>query len=60
MKKRKKDKKNKKFTIYNFFGIILILSSIALLGIVLYVNILPFKYLAILFGILSFINIVFY
>ena len=59
MKKRQKDKKNKKFTIYKFFGIMLILSSIALLGIVLYINILPIKYLAILLGVLLFINIIF-
>ena len=59
MKKRKKDKKNKKFTIYKFFGIILILSSIALLGIVLYINILPLKYLVVLLGVLLFINIIF-
>ena len=58
MKKRKKDKKSKKFTIYKFFGIILILSSIALLGIVLYINILPLKYLVVLLGVLLFINII--
>lgn len=56
MKKRKKDKK---MSVYKFFGIILIISSVILLGMVLYINILPFKYLAILTGVILLINLIF-
>ena len=58
-KKNKEKKKNKKLDIYKFIGIILMLSSIALLGIVLYVNILPIKYLSILLGVLLLVNLIF-
>ena len=58
-KKNKEKKKNKKLDFYKFIGIILLLSSLALLGMILYVNILPMKYLAIIIGALLLINIIF-
>ena len=59
MKKKEKQKtKNKKFTIYKLFGTLLLISSIILLGMILYINILPLKYLAILIGALVFINLI--
>ena len=59
MKKRKKEKnKAKKITIYKITGILLIISSLLLLGVILYINILPIKYLLIVIGILLVINIV--
>lgn len=59
MKRRKKEKnKAKKITIYKITGILLIISSLLLLGVTLYINILPIKYLLIAIGILFVINIV--
>ena len=59
MKRRKKEKnKAKKITIYKITGILLIISSLLLLGVILYINILPIKYLLIVIGILLVINIV--
>ena len=57
MKKKNKDKK-KKLTGYKIVGILLIISSLILLGVVLYINILPMKYLAIVVGILFVINLI--
>jgi len=58
-RKKEKNKKNKKMDLYRFIGIILILSSLLLLGVVVYINILPIKYLAILVGVLLFLNLIF-
>ena len=58
-KKNKENKKNRKLNFYKIIGIILMLSSIVLLAMVLYVNILPMKYLSILLGGLVLINIIF-
>ena len=57
MKKRKKDKK-KKITGYKIVGFLLIISSLILLGVILYINILPLKYLAIVAGTLFLINLI--
>ena len=57
MKKKNKDKK-KKLTGYKIVGVLLIISSLMLLGVVLYINILPMKYLAIVVGILFVINLI--
>lgn len=57
MKKKNKDKK-KKLTGYKIVGILLIISSLILLGVVLYINILPMKYLAIVVGVLFVINLI--
>ena len=57
MKKKNKDKK-KKLTGYKIVGALLIISSLMLLGVVLYINILPMKYLAIVVGILFVINLI--
>lgn len=57
MKKRKKDKK-KKITGYKIVGFLLIISSLILLGVILYINILPLKYLAIVTGTLFLINLI--
>ena len=43
--KKKEKKQNKKFTIYKLFGTLLLISSLILLGMVLYINVLPIKYL---------------
>lgn len=55
MSKRKKEKKGR---IYRFIGTIFIIASIMLFGIVLYVDILPLKYLAIVGGVLLFLNLI--
>ena len=57
MKKKNKDKK-KKLTGYKIVGALLIISSLMLLGVVLYINILPMKYLTIVVGILFVINLI--
>ena len=57
MKKKNKDKK-KKLTGYKIVGVLLIISSLMLLGVVLYINILPMKYLTIVVGILFVINLI--
>ena len=57
MKKKNKDKK-KKLTGYKIVGVLLIMSSLMLLGVVLYINILPMKYLAIVVGVLFVINLI--
>lgn len=57
MKKRKKEKK-KKITGYKIVGFLLIISSLILLGVILYINILPLKYLAIVAGTLFLINLI--
>lgn len=57
MKKRKKDKK-KKITGYKIVGVLLIISSLILLGVILYINILPLKYLAMVVGTLFLINLI--
>lgn len=58
-KKKEKGKKKRWLDIYRFFGIILIISSIVFFGVILYINILPMKYLAILCSGLVFVNIIF-
>lgn len=55
----KKKKKDKKINIYKIIGIILMLSSITLLGVTIYIDILPLKYLSVLIGILLLLNIIF-
>ncbi|MGM9878896.1 MAG: LCP family protein [Bacilli bacterium] len=57
MKKRKKEKK-KKLNAYKIVGVLLIISSLILLGVVLYINILPIKYLAVVAGVLFLINLI--
>lgn len=57
MKKRKKEKK-KKLNAYKIVGVLLIISSLILLGVVLYINILPIKYLAGVAGVLFLINLI--
>lgn len=57
MKKKNKDKK-KKLNGYKIVGILLIISSLILLGVILYIDILPIKYLAIVAGVLFLINLV--
>lgn len=56
MKKNKE--KGKKNIGYKLVYILLFLSSLGLLGVVLYINILPMKYLAVLALILVFVNII--
>lgn len=61
MKKNKKTKdKKRKLDIYKIISIILILSSIVLLGTVIYINVLPLKYLALFLGILLLLNLIIY
>lgn len=57
MKKKNKDKK-KKLNGYKIVGILLIISSLILMGVILYIDILPIKYLAIIAGVLFLINLV--
>lgn len=56
MKKNKE--KGKKNIGYKLVYILLFLASLGLLGVVLYINILPMKYLAILASILVFLNLI--
>lgn len=55
---RKNKDKKKKIDGYKIVGILLLVSSLILLGIVLYINILPMKYLLALGGVLLFVNLV--
>ncbi len=55
---RKNKDKKKKIDGYKIVGILLLISSLILLGIVLYINILPMKYLLALGGVLLFVNLV--
>ena len=54
----RKNKDKKKINGYKIVGILLLISSLILFGIVLYINILPMKYLLALGGILLFVNLV--
>lgn len=54
---RKKKDKKKRINGYKIMGFLLLLSSLILLGVVLYIDILPLKYLAILCGVMLFINL---
>lgn len=54
----RKNKDKKKINGYKIVGILLLISSLILFGIVLYINILPMKYLLVLGGILLFVNLV--
>ena len=54
---KKKDKK-KKITVYKIVGILFLICSLILLGVVLLSNILPLKYLLILAGSLLLVNII--
>ena len=54
--KRKSGKKGN--FVYRFIGIVLLLSSLLLVGVILYVNVLPMKYLAYLGGGLLLLNII--
>ena len=54
----RKNNDKKKINGYKIVGILLLISSFILFGIVLYINILPMKYLLALGGILLFVNLV--
>lgn len=62
MKKNKKEKSKKtkdqkrKFNIYILFEIILIIASIMLFGTIIYINVLPIKYLSLLLGLILILN----
>ena len=56
MKKRKDKKKGN--GLYRLFGFLLLVSSLVLLGVVLYVDILPMKYLLALGGVLLLVNFI--
>ncbi len=56
--KKNKDKKKKKLNGYKIIGILLMLSSLIFLAVILYINILPIKYLSIVIGILVLINVI--
>lgn len=56
MKKRKDKKKGN--GLYRLFGILLLISSLVLLGVVLYIDILPMKYLLALGGALLLVNFI--
>lgn len=56
MKKRKDKKKGN--GLYRLFGILLLISSLVLLGVVLYIDILPMKYLLALGGTLLLVNFI--
>ncbi len=57
MSKKKKDKKERNL-LYKFVGTLFIISSIILLAVVLYIDILPLKYLAIFLGVLAFLHLI--
>ena len=56
MKKRKDKKKGN--GLYRLFGFLLLISSLVLLGVVLYIDILPMKYLLALGGVLLLVNFI--
>ncbi len=56
MKKRKDKKKGN--GLYRLFGFLLLVSSLVLLGVVLYIDILPMKYLLALGGVLLLVNFI--
>jgi len=56
MKKRKDKKKGN--GLYRLFGFLLLISSLVLLGVVLYIDILPMKYLLALEGVLLLVNFI--
>ena len=56
MKKRKDKKKGN--GLYRLFGFLLLVSSLVLLGVVLYIDILPMKYLLVLGGVLLLVNFI--
>lgn len=56
MKKRKDKKKGN--GLYMLFGFLLLVSSLVLLGVVLYIDILPMKYLLVLGGVLLLVNFI--
>ena len=58
MARKKKDKTKKGNKIYKFWGILLILSSIVLLGLIIYIDILPLKYLGYVAGGLFLLNLI--
>lgn len=57
MRKKNKDK-NKKLNGYKIVGMLLIISSLILLGVILYIDILPMKYLLAVMGVLFLINLI--
>ena len=57
MKKRKKNKKSK-INGYKIVGVLFMICSIILLGVIVLANVLPIKYLSILIGVLFLLNII--
>lgn len=55
---RKNKEKEKTNILYKIVGILLLISSIILVGIVIYIDVLPLKYLGILGGIVLLINLI--
>lgn len=55
-KSRKRRKKQKRHTVGKFLAIIQIILSVVFLGVLLMLNILPIKYLALVFGLLMFLD----
>lgn len=57
MSKKRKEKKGRNL-LYKFIGILFVIASVMLLAIVLYIDILPLKYLVIFLGTLAFLNLI--